>query len=230
VILDGANPGLVSGDQDESTLDVEWSGAVAPGAAVRFVVAASTATTDGVDLSAQYIVNHKTANAMSTSYGNCEANMGSSEMAFYNSLWQQAASEGISAFVSSGDSGAAGCNSAARPVPVLPGVNGLCSSPYSTCVGGTEFNEGSGKYWNSANGAGGGSALLYPEKVWNESAKRRRLGSMVIGRRNQRDLRAADWQRGVSGANSNGMRAVPDVALTAASHDGYLINENGSGM
>src|SRR6202012_3407518 len=30
VILDGANPGLVSGDQDESTLDVEWSGATAP--------------------------------------------------------------------------------------------------------------------------------------------------------------------------------------------------------
>lgn len=86
VVLDGANPGLVSGDQDESTLDVEWAGAVAPNAALSFVVAASTSTTDGVDLSAQYIVNHKTATVMSTSYGSCEASMGSAENAFYNSL------------------------------------------------------------------------------------------------------------------------------------------------
>jgi subtilase family serine protease len=32
VILVSTNPGLVAGDQDESTLDVEWSGAVAPSA------------------------------------------------------------------------------------------------------------------------------------------------------------------------------------------------------
>ncbi len=173
VVLDGVNPGRVSGDQDESTLDVEWSGAVAPGAAVKFVVAASTSTTDGVDLSAQYIVNNKTATVMSTSYGSCEANMGSGEVAFYNSLWQQAASEGISAFVSSGDSGAAGCNSGGSSSGSMTGVNGLCSSPYSTCVGGTEFNEGSNSssYWSSSNGTGGESALSYiPEKVWNESA------------------------------------------------------------
>jgi hypothetical protein len=76
VVLVNTDPGLVSGDQDESTLDVEWSGATAPGAAVKFVVAASTATTDGVDLSAQYIVNHNTATVMSTSYGSCEQDMG----------------------------------------------------------------------------------------------------------------------------------------------------------
>ncbi len=43
VIVDGTNPGLVTGDQSESTLDVEWSGAVAPAAAVNLVAAASTA-------------------------------------------------------------------------------------------------------------------------------------------------------------------------------------------
>ena len=160
VIFDGPNPGLVAGDQDESTLDVEWSGAIAPGAAVKFVVGASTSTTDGVDLSAQYIVNNKTANVMSTSYGNCEAYMGSGALSFYNSLWQQAASEGISSFVSSGDSGAAGCNGGGSSSGSMAGVNGLCSSPYSTCVGGTEFNEGSGSYWATTNGAGGGSASL----------------------------------------------------------------------
>lgn len=229
VILEGANPGLVSGDQDESTLDVEWSGATAPAASVKFVVAASTSTTDGVDLSAQYIVNHQTATVMSTSYGSCEAFMGSAELSFYNSLWEQAASEGISSFVSSGDSGAAGCNSGSSSSGSMAGVNGLCSSPYSTCVGGTEFNEGSGSYWSATNGAGGGSALSYiPEKVWNESASDGGSGLWASTGGISETYAQPVWQEGVPGANSNGKRAVPDVALTAASHDGYMICENGS--
>jgi subtilase family serine protease len=229
VILDGVNPGLVSGDQDESTLDVEWSGGVAPGAAIKLVAAASTVTSNGVDLAAQYIVNHKTATVMSTSYGSCEAEMGSTEMAFYNSLWEQAASEGISVFVASGDSGAAGCNVGSDAKGLEAGVNGMCSSPYSTCVGGTEFDEGSGEYWASANGAGGGSALSYiPEKVWNESSSDGGSGLWSSGGGVSAIYLQPDWQKGIPGANSNGMRAVPDVALTAASHDGYLISENGA--
>lgn len=229
VILDGANPGLVSGDQDESTLDVEWSGGVAPAAAVKFVVAASTATTDGVDLSAQYIVNHKTATVMSTSYGSCEAEMGATEAAFYNSLWKQAAAEGISVLVASGDSGTAGCSSGSSSKGSKAGVNGLCSSPYATCVGGTEFNEGSGKYWATTNGAGQGSALSYiPERVWNESAEDSGSGLWSSGGGISEIYPQPAWQKGIPGANSDGMRAVPDVALSAASHDGYLICENGS--
>jgi pseudomonalisin len=229
VILEGANPGLVSDDQDESTLDVEWSGATAPAASVKFVVAASTSTTDGVDLSAQYIVNHQTATVMSTSYGSCEAYMGSGELAFYNSLWEQAASEGISSFVSSGDSGAAGCNAGSSTSGSMAGVNGLCSSPYSTCVGGTEFNEGSGSYWSASNGAGNGSALSYiPEKIWNESASDGGSGLWASTGGISEVYTQPIWQEGVPGANSNGKRSVPDVALTAASHDGYLICENGS--
>jgi len=230
VILVNANPGLVVGDQDESTLDVEWSGAVAPAAAVKFVTAASTATTDGIDLAAQYVVNHATAPVVSTSYGSCEADMGAAEMSFYNSLWQQAASEGISSFVSSGDSGAAGCDSGASTSGTRKGVNGLCSSPYSTCVGGTEFKEGSGTYWSSTNGAGNGSALGYiPEGVWNESATSGGSGLWSSGGGASLYYSQPAWQKGVSGASAaNGMRAVPDVAMTAAAHDGYIIVENGS--
>jgi len=155
VILAEGNPGLVAGDQDESTLDVEWSGAVAPAAAVKFVAGESTATTDGVDLSAQYIVNHATAPVVSTSYGSCEQDMGTTELEFYGSLWEQAASQGISAFVAAGDAGAAGCNAGSDATGSGTAVNGLCSSPYSTCVGGTEFNEGSNdtQYWATTNSA-----------------------------------------------------------------------------
>jgi len=227
-----ANPGLLQGDQDESTLDVEWSGATAPGAAVKFVVGASTATTDGVDLSAQYIVNHATATVVSTSYGSCEQDMGSTELAFYNRLWQQAASEGISAFVSSGDSGAAGCNGGSSSTGSGKGVNGLCSSPYSTCVGGTGFNEGSGaaKYWATTNSSTYESALSYiPEEVWNESALDGGSGLWASTGGASVVYPEPSWQKNVAGTSAaNGMRAVPDVAMTAASHDGYIIVEDGS--
>ena len=230
VILDGANPGLVAGDQDEATLDVEWSGGVAPNANIKYVVAKSTATSDGVDLAAEYIVNNKTALVMSTSFGSCEANMGATEVAFYNSLWQQAAAEGISAFVSSGDSGASGCDAGSATNGTGAAVNGLCTSPYSTCVGGTEFNEGnSNKYWGATNGAGGNSALSYiPEAVWNESKSAGGSGLWASGGGISQIYTQPSWQKSVAGANSNGMRAVPDVALNAASHDGYLVELNGS--
>jgi uncharacterized membrane protein len=232
VILVGANPGLVSDDQDESTLDVEWSGAIAPAATVKFVVGKSTQTTDGIDLAAQYVVNHATAPLVSTSYGSCEQDMGTAELAFYNALWDQAAGEGMSAFVSSGDSGASGCGLGSAARGTVRGVNGLCSSPYSTCVGGTEFNEGSNpaKYWSAANAASDESALSYiPEEVWNESGSNGGTGLWASGGGASLVYAQPSWQKLVSGASTaDGMRAVPDVAMTAAAHDGYIIYENGS--
>jgi subtilase family serine protease len=82
ILLPATDPGLVNGDQDEATLDVEWSGAVAPAAAVTLVAEASTATTDGIDLAAAHIVNHVSAQAVSVSYGSCEQAMGTTELAF----------------------------------------------------------------------------------------------------------------------------------------------------
>lgn len=232
VILDGADPGLVAGDQDESTLDVEWSGAVATAAAVNLVVAGSTATTDGVDLAAAYIVNHAAASVVSVSYGSCEQEMGAAELAFYNDLWEQAAAQGMSVFVASGDAGAAGCSKGTDSVGSAAAVNGLCSSPYATCVGGTEFDEGTNaaEYWVAANSAGYGSALGYvPEVAWNESALNSGTGLWATGGGVSVMYSQPDWQASASGAGStNGMRGVPDVALAAANHDGYFMVENGA--
>jgi subtilase family serine protease len=232
VIMDGTDPGLVASDQDESTLDVEWSGAVAPDAAVSLVAAASTQTTDGVDLAAEYIVNHATAPVVSMSYGSCEREMGTAELAFYNSLWEQAASQGMSVFVASGDAGAAGCEAGADRAGSGKAVNGMCSSPYATCVGGTKFNEGANaaQYWAAANSAGYGSAQSYiPEEVWNESASNGGTGLWASGGGASTVYAQPTWQAEVNGAGeSNGMRSVPDVALSAADHDGYFMVENGS--
>lgn len=186
VIHDGDDPGDVTGGADvEATLDTEWSNAVAPGAKVDLVVSESTLISDGADLSALFIVDQNLSQIVSESIGSCEAATSSREASFLAALWQQAAAQGMSVFVSSGDTGAAACDPNA-PVPA-PGAQGgvsisvVASTPYDTAVGGTEFNEaGAGvnpspgttaaTFWNAANGAGFESAIGYiPEIAWNDS-------------------------------------------------------------
>jgi subtilase family serine protease len=232
VIVNGTNPGIVSTDEEvEADLDVEWSGAVAQLATVKFVVSASTNTTDGVDLSAQYIVSNNVAPVLSVSFGSCESQIGSAERAFYNNLWQQAAAEGITAFIASGDSGAAGCDSPSETTASYgQAVNGLCSSPYSVCVGGTELNEAGNNnlYWSASNTASGGSALSYiPEVAWNESASNGGSGLWATGGGASAYYSKPSWQSG-TGVPADARRDVPDVSLTTAGHDGYLVDVQGS--
>jgi pseudomonalisin len=230
IIVNGTDPGILSSNEEtEADLDVEWSGAVARSATIKFVVSKSTNASDGVDLSAQYIVNHNLAPVMSTSFGLCEAALGSSGNNFLNSLWQQAAAQGITVFVSSGDNGAAGCDSASASTATHGrAVNGLCSTPFSICVGGTEFNDVSNPtlYWSPSNAAGTqASALSYiPEVVWNASSPDSGLwasggGASIV-------YAKPFWQAGTD-VPSDGKRDVPDVALSSAGHDGYLIYQNG---
>ena len=125
--------------------------------------------------------------------------------------------------VSAGDSGAAGCDSSsATKATQGRGVNGMCSTPYSTCVGGTEFNDTANPslYWSSTTGANGESALGYiPENAWNESGS---SGLWSTGGGVSTVYAKPSWQTG-HGVPADGKRDVPDVALTAAGHDSYLV-------
>jgi len=230
IIVNGTDPGIFSfNEETEAVLDAEWSGAVAKNATIKFVVSKSTNSSDGVYLSAQYIVNHNLAPVMSTSFGLCEASLGYAGNSFLNSLWQQATAQGITVFVSSGDSGAAGCDSpSASTATHGRGVNGLCSPPYSVCVGGTEFNDESNPalYWSSTNNSSTqGSALSYiPEVVWNESGG----GGLWASEGGASSIYSKpSWQNG-TGVPNDSRRDVPDVSLAAAGHDGYLIVQEGT--
>jgi subtilase family serine protease len=175
IILNGPDPGKLAteGDETESDLDVEWSGAVAKGATIDFVISATTNSTAGVDLSAEYIVDNNLAPVMSESYGACELDMGTAGNQFYNQLWQQAAAEGITVFVAAGDSGSAVCDRGSSPATHGLSVNGIASTPYDVAVGGTDFNDlqNPSVYWNSTNNAvTQASAKSYiPEMTWNDS-------------------------------------------------------------
>jgi subtilase family serine protease len=94
-------------------------------------------------------------------------------------------------------------------------------------VGGTEFaDSNSSLYWSGSNVAGTeSSALSYiPEVAWNESGAEAGLWSTGGGA--SLIYTKPAWQLG-TGVPRDGKRDVPDVSLTAASHDGYLIYQNG---
>ena len=79
IIYNGPNPG-VTGDEGEADIDTQWSGAVARGATIDYVVSQGTEVTQGTDLSAIYVVDNNLAPVMSYSYGQCELFLGPAGM------------------------------------------------------------------------------------------------------------------------------------------------------
>jgi hypothetical protein len=245
IILNGMDPGITSpGEESESDLDVQWSGAVAPGATVKLVVSASTPASAGVDLSALYIIEHNLADVMSESYGACESELGSAGNAFYNELWEQAAAQGITVAVSSGDGGSAGCDDFNTAAPATHGlaVSGLSGTPFNVSVGGTDFNQYNqwGSYWNTSNDlTTGTSAKSYiPEHPWNENCSQISFtgcgttapnGSINIVAGSggaSKTYAKPKWQMGVSGMPNDNHRDQPDLSLFASpgfTGSGYLF-------
>jgi subtilase family serine protease len=239
VILNGPDPGNLGDlEETEAVLDVSWSGAVAPNATVKLVVSESTNAADGVDLSEIYIINNNLADVMTESFGGCEGFVSSGIASVIATLAQQAAAQGTTYLVSSGDNGAAGCDDqTVAPATHPASVNVLASTPFTVAVGGTQFNENSSTstYWRTSNGPGLESAISYiPENVWNESCTVAQCGSTNAGLWSSSGGKSIfftpkpSWQSGVAGIPPDGARDVPDVSFSAAAHDPYLLCVRGS--
>ena len=241
IILNGPDPGLVSGDEGESDLDVEWSGAIAPKATIKFVTSQSTFTdgVSGVDASAVYAVDNNIAAVLSESYGACESALGASGNQFYQLLWQQAAAQGITVVVSAGDNGSAGCDDPSQSSATNGiAVSGIASTPYNISMGGTDFNQAGQEttYWNTCTGVPCSTIPplsvkgYIPEMVWNDSCASAGLNgcNSVTGSSASANVVAGSggpsavygkpaWQSiGVTGMPSDGHRDTPDVSLFSA--------------
>ena len=238
IILNGPDPGdLGGGEKVEATLDATWSAALAPFADVDFVVSAGTNSTDGIFLSEDYIIDNNLAPVMTESFGGCESGLPSASAQSISAMAEQAAAQGITYIIGSGDTGAEGCDNANTETvargPVS--VSDLASNPFTVAVGGTQFNENghNATYWNTTNGPGGVSAKSYiPESVWNQSCTSAQCGNNANiaagGGGASVFFSKPSWQSGVSGIPNDGARDLPDVSLTAAGHDPYLICLEGS--
>ena len=193
IVIDGNDPGLDGINNPdgqnyasaEAYLDVEWAGAVAPNATVDLVIAADTNLDSGLLLALQHAIDGNIAPVVSISFGGCEAAQGATNQ-FINSLFAQAAAQGQTVLVSSGDSGSAGCDNAKSQYYAVNGqaVNGLASTPYNVAVGGTDFyysswNQGAGAiqaqlatYWNTTQSNNQPTVSIkgvIPEQPWNDS-------------------------------------------------------------
>ena len=223
---------LVSGDEGESEIDIEYSGGTASGASIQFVYTGN-GSNNGVFESLIYAVTQDIAPIITMSYGGCETDYTTYASQTFEPYLRQANAQGQTVLVSAGDEDAATCDvvdstsDTATIASEGATVSYPASSPYVTAVGGTRFSEGSGTYWNSTNNSFGGSATGYiPEIVWNETDDPTNVAdddSDIVGTGGGASalFGKPSWQAG-TGVPSDGARDVPDVAFNAAIyHDPY---------
>ncbi len=183
VVIDGEDPGVGLTPNVEGYLDVEESGAVAPKATVNFYTGGGSQFQSGLVLGALRAIEDNQAEVISISYGECEQLLEPQGNAMWSGFWEQAAAQGQTVLVSSGDSGPTTCPGVGV---VINGqvtflglnVNGLASTPWNVAVGGTDFyytDYGTGgasadSMWNATNDANFGSLKApLPEQPWDNS-------------------------------------------------------------
>jgi subtilase family serine protease len=190
------DPGT-NGDDGEAAIDVDVASAIAPSAGIQLISCPSSTFTFGGQIALQNLINQSspTLGVVSVSYGECEALNGAGNNALFNSTYQQAAAEGFSVFVSSGDEGPSSCSnefSVGSEYDVTSlGVTGWGETPYNVTVGGTDFEDtynsktgGSplSTYWSATNDGNFGSALSYiPEIPWNDACGSALISEVATG-------------------------------------------------
>ena len=194
-------------DDGETLLDAEWSTAMAPGADI---VVASCDFGDnsnffgGVFAAATNLINaadEDRPNIISASYGYGEYFTDSPSKAAIDLMWAQADAEGISVFVSTGDSG----SNPSFNGGIINGyygasgvdANSFATSANVTGVGGTDtadvLDGTTSQFFASTPSAVGGTALGYvPEIPWNESCGNG-VAAQALGYSGTIDFCIADW-------------------------------------
>ena len=131
----------------ETTLDVEWSHALAPDANI-VLMTSPVSETEGVQglpeflFLEKYAVNHNLGKIISQSWGATENTLfnpgGRQIFNQFNDFYKQAGQKGVTFFASTGDSGSSNVDINGNTYP-FPTVGFPASSPYVTAVGGTSL-------------------------------------------------------------------------------------------
>jgi subtilase family serine protease len=249
VVLDGGDPGANS-SQIESYLDVELAGAVAPAATINLYLSAGSPYQDPLVLAALRAVEDDHADILSISWGAAEQDLGVSGNQFWNALWEEAAAQGQTVLVSSGDTGQVPNQEYFfQGMRVGPAVSGLASSPWDIAVGGTDFYyadyaagaPSASTFWNSSNDPATKGSLKAPitEQVWNDpfgldaisnGVQRNEFGASGGGASSCIVLDSSNacvsgyakpgWQSG-PGVPADNVRDIPDVSLFASNGANY---------
>jgi subtilase family serine protease len=189
----------------ETSLDVEYAHAMAPGANIVLAVAA---TDNNYDLNAAeaQVFPHYPGAIVSQSFGDWETDStAGTSFADQHKIFQAATRLGDTILASAGDAGATWTQFTGTKSPAIASYP--ASDPLVTSVGGTQGKPYPGGLL--AGGAYGGEA------TWNEP----RFDSATGGAPSVL-FRSPSWQRGVTGYRT---RTVPDVAYDAAVNGGVEV-------
>ncbi|MDA8192844.1 MAG: S53 family peptidase [Thermaerobacter sp.] len=217
VSVDGtANDGGANAWDLEATLDVEWAGAMAPGAHLVVYEASAGGTDVSFGLSvlkALHTAIHDTVHrptVLSISYGDGESRFPPRVMEAWNSVMAHGAIIGITTFVASGDQGAYGLHGAGR---LIAHADAPANCPHAVAVGGTRLllnpngsiaRETGWTDTNNNGASGGGISQVFPVPA---------------------------FQIGIALPVKPGFhagRGVPDVAANADPDTGYAVVFQGS--
>ncbi|MGO9453682.1 MAG: choice-of-anchor D domain-containing protein [Candidatus Binataceae bacterium] len=201
VNADGATEGKFSGDEIEALLDIEWSHAIAPSAPIYLYL------DQDIGDAVNHVATDNKCGTVNISFGICGA-QNSYYTGTLDPIFSKAASQGISIFISAGDSGADACGLGTANVSEMSADTNVVS------VGGTQFNP---DYNGSGNDVG-----FVAESVWNDDSGATGGGvSQVFSK--------PIFQEGVPGVPAGNFRSVPDVAMMASPNSpGVLIYNDGN--
>ncbi len=189
----------------ETTLDVEWAHAMAPGASIALLTS-PVAETQGVHGMPQFLfleqwaLDHNLGHIISQSWATTENTLfnnnpgGIQVLKSFDAFYKQAAADHVTVFCSSGDSGVANPNLKGKNYP-FPTVNFPASDPYVTAVGGTILTADTQGHYQSEvgwSGSGGGVSQYFTEPNYQKD-----------------NLNSSD--KGIL----KGYRGVPDIAYNA---------------
>jgi len=203
VLVDGAN-GSAGQGAIEAELDIELVAGMAPHA--NQIVYEGPNTTQGLNDTYNKIVTDNKAQIATTSWGLCENSTGAAELNTLDTIFKQAATQGISFFAASGDSGAYDCSDTNL------NVDSPASDPYVTGVGATNLQLNAGAYGS--------------ESIWsNPNAIQRGPKGAGSGGGLSNTFKMQSWQTGpgVQNQYNNGFRQVPDVTADGDPTTGYAM-------
>lgn len=193
---------------EETSLDVEYAHAMAPGANI-LLVETPVAETEGITGFPQiveaenYVINHHLGDVITQSFGATEQTFSSpAQLYSQRSAYINAAAHNVSVLASSGDTGAANYQLDGTDLFTFPAVSWPASDPLVTGVGGLQL-----QLDNAGN-------RIAPDMVWNDPAS---ICSQpcAAGGGLSADFGRPSYQNGVSSVVGRA-RGVPDVSLSAA--------------
>ncbi len=219
--------------QGEAALDIEDVAGLAPGAAIAVYSGPNNGGSGLYDIY-NTMISNDTAQVITTSWGQCEADYGSasaadSSMNAEATLFAQAVTQGQSVFAAAGDSGSEDCYYQSTN-PSLPSnldsslaVDDPAVQPDVTGVGGTDLLSATfpppETVWNggvAAGAGGGGVSTVFTMPSWQR-------GPGV-----QNPFTSPTTCRMSTGTGTTGCREVPDVTASADPSHGYVIFYKGS--